>query len=304
MPKTFNTPVLLIAFNRPKLTQKVIERVKEIKPKFLYVAIDGARKNHPEDKNKCDQIKNFVSNIDWQCKVKTLFQKNNLGCKLGPVAAIDWFFKHVEKGIILEDDVLADKSFFYFCDELLNRYQNDSRVASISGNNFQFGKQQTEDSYYFSRYSHTCGWATWKRSWRLYDVDIRLWKKLKKEKWLDHIFSNKLDAYYWKLIFDGVYSGNINTAWDYQWNFMTWVNGMLSVIPNQNLVKNIGFGIPDATHTKRRSHLAKIPVIPVRFPLNHPKTIVRNTLADDRTQKNNYILWKELVQTQIRRFKN
>ena len=301
MSKIFNTPILLIAFNRPELTQKVLNRIREVNPKFLFVAVDGARENNPSDKEKCQQVKDLVLNFGWKCQVKTLFQGNNLGCKLGPVAAINWFFENVEKGIVLEDDVLADKSFFYYCQELLSKYQNDMSIASISGNNFQFDKQRTADSYYFSRYSHTCGWATWQRAWQLYDVDIKQWAKYKKEKWLSDIFESKLSAYYWKLIFDGVYSGKNDTVWDYQWNFMTWTHNMLSILPNQNLIQNIGFGSSDATHTKRLSPLALNPVKPIKFPLIHPVKVTRDAIADDTTQRNNYILWKEAGMALLRK---
>ena len=224
---------MLIAFNRPELTRKVLDRIREVKPRKLYFAVDGHRLECLDDVAKCNEVKILADQIDWQCEVKTLFSEKNLGCKFGPYKAIDWFFKNIEEGIIFEDDSLPDISFFYFCEELLARFRHEDKIASISGNNFQFGKNNTGNSYYFSNFSHTCGWATWRRSWKYYELGIRNWPKLKNEKWLKTIFKNPLSRFYWKLIFNAVYDNKIDSAWDYQWTFMAWKRKCLSILPNK-----------------------------------------------------------------------
>lgn len=256
--------------------------------------MDGPRLARPDDIAKCKEVKKLVDQLDWQCEVKMLFSNENLGCKFGPYKAINWFFDQVAEGIILEDDVLPDTSFFFFCEELLLKYRNDARIANISGNNFQFGRNKTEDSYYFSYFSHTCGWATWRKVWQEYDLEIKNWPELKSTKWLKSIFKNTSARLYWTLIFDAVYSGKMDSAWDYQWTFMVWAKKYLAILPNQNLISNIGFGSADATHTKGKSKLSEIPVEQLQFPLKHPETIARNEAADNFTQKNNYVLWKEI----------
>lgn len=284
-----NTPVLLIGFNRPDLFEKVLKRVLEVGLNKIYIGLDGAREGRKDDCEKIKKIKKIVENIEG-CDVRTNYQKVNLGCKYGPVAAMNWFFKNEEKGIILEDDVLADKSFFYFCDELLEKYKNNSNIGSISGNNFQFGVKRGDADYYFSRYSHSCGWATWRRVWKLYDVEIAKYDV----KDVNDFFDSFFDRVYWKLIFNGVKSGVVDSAWDYQWNWMMWKNKMLGIIPNFNLVRNIGFNRADATHTKFKSKFADLKVSTLEFPLKHPSDIIRDIMADKFTQKNNYVLWKEV----------
>ncbi len=292
--KKFETPVLLIIFNRPELTRQLIARLKEIKPTRVFVAADAPRPGVAGEAERCRQARQMVKEITWGAKVETLFQKKNLGCKYGPYAAIDWFFNRVNEGIILEDDNLPDRSFFYFCQELLERYRDDARIASISGNNFQFGRRRSSDSYYFSRFSHTSGWASWRRAWQLFDLKIKRWPILKKGGWLRDVLADSAAVRYWTVIFDGVYSGVINTAWDYQWTFMCWTNRMLSILPNQNLITNTGFGVEGATHTRSKNKFADMKVKPLKFPLKHPAMMIENRQADDYTQRNNYVLWKEL----------
>ena len=117
-----NEPVLLIAFNRPDHLIKVIDRLREVKPSAIYFAVDGARADRLEEKSKVDACRALVAAFDWPCEVKTLFHDTNLGCGLGVSTAITWFFENVERGIILEDDIVPDPSFFPFCSDLLDRY--------------------------------------------------------------------------------------------------------------------------------------------------------------------------------------
>lgn len=300
MLKKLNTPILLIGFNRPDLIERVFSQIRLVKPEKLYLAVDGARNKNEEI--KVNLVKDIIKLIDWECEVKTLFADKNYGCNLGPVRAMNWFFQNEEMGIILEDDVLADESFFYYCQELLEKYKCNKKIGSISGNNFQFGIKNGKGDYYFSKYSHSCGWATWRRSWNLFDIKIKDYEKFK-EIVLNKVFNKYIDKLYWKLIFSEIVDGTIDSAWDYQWNWMMWKNKMLGIIPNNNLVKNIGFNREDATHTKFRSKFAEIMVDPIMFPLKHPEFIVRSIEADDYTQKNNYILWKEVGMFLIRKYK-
>jgi len=299
MLKKINSPILLICFNRPDLTLRVLDQIRKVKPKKLYIAIDGPR--NKLDQEKISGVKSVIKTVNWTCIVKTKFQKKNLGCKYGPVTAMNWFFDNEKRGIILEDDVLADKSFFYFADQLLKQYASNEKVGSISGNNFQFGVKRGEGSFYFSRYSHSCGWATWRRAWRHYDVDISDYENVSKST-LNKVFDKWIDKIYWKLIFGGIRSGEIDSAWDYQWNWMMWKNNMLGIIPNVNLVENLGFGRKDATHTKFRSRFARQKTEPISFPLVVPKNITRNVEADNYVQKHNYVLWKEIAMNLFRKF--
>jgi len=276
-------PVLLLLFNRPHVTRLVVEAVRQAKPQRLYVATDGPRKGNQEDVENCEQVRQIATAIDWDCNVKTLFRKENLGCKKAVSEAIDWFFEHETEGIILEDDCLPDQTFFKYCQELLEYYRHDNQIMVISGDNFQFGRKRGEFSYYFSRYNHCWGWATWRRAWKFYDVNMELWPYIRDNDYLVDILGNKKAAHYWKNQFEMAYNGKID-SWDYMWTFSCWCQNGLSILPNINLVSNIGYG-GDGTHTKRGSKLANMKSEAFQFPIKHPPVIIKNLRADNFSEK-------------------
>ncbi len=279
-----NTPVLFLIFNRPDTTQLVFDAIKKQKPKYLYVAADGPRLGKSGEIEKCKNTRNIIKQIDWDCDLKTLFRDENLGCGIAVSSAITWFFENVEEGIILEDDCLPHPTFFQYCEELLSYYRKDDDVMFISGDNFQNGIKRGEASYYYSRYSHIWGWASWRRAWKYYDYNMRTYPQFIKEKKLNNIFSNRIQIKDTKKTLERAYKKYYNT-WDYQWTFNIWEHGGLSIIPNINLVANIGFD-PRGTHTntidKRNFN---IQVYPISFPLVHPKKKIICKEADYFTFK-------------------
>ena len=283
--KPLNTAVLFLIFNRIETTKLVFEQIKEAKPPKLYIACDGARQSKPDEEKKVQEIRDYVlERIDWDCEVQTLFRAQNLGCKRAVSQAIDWFFENESQGIILEDDCLPCQSFFWFCEEMLNYYSDDLRVWHISGDNFQNGKKRGDGDYYFSNYTHIWGWATWADRWKNYDVDISSYKTFVKNKRIKSIFENSNEQKYWLKAFEAVNSGKIDTR-DYQWSYCALINNGLSVLPNKNLIENVGFGI-DATHTyDESSKLAKLETQNMTFPIEHPRFMLRNKDADGFTAK-------------------
>ncbi len=281
-----NTPVAMIIFNRPDTTEQVFAEIARAKPPKLLVVADGPRADRPGEEKECAAARAVIHRVDWDCEVLTQYADHNMGCKKRVSSGLDWVLETVEEAIILEDDCLPHPSFFRFCEELLDKYRHDDRIGSISGNNFQFGRKRTEDSYYFSRYCHIWGWATWRRAWKFYDVNLSLWPEVKEGGWLEDILGDSKQVSYWKKIFQNVADGKIDT-WDYQWVFSCWVNSMLTILPNVNLVSNIGFG-PGSTHNSRASRFANMPGGDIGFPLNHPKLVVRNEQMDLVTAKSAY----------------
>ena len=156
-------------------------------------------------------------------------------------SAIDWFFTEEEEGIILEDDCLPNNDFFIFCEQMLERYRDDKRIMHISGSNYQLGSKRGAGSYYFSNYSHIWGWATWRRAWNNYDVDMNEFPNFRDRKAISSVFSNKNEQKRWLKLLEMVHQKNKNfDTWDFQWNFALWNNKGLSIIPNCNLISNIG----------------------------------------------------------------
>lgn len=273
------TPVLFLVFNRLASTKLVFEAIRRAKPPRLYIASDGARINFEGEENNVQAVRKFIiENIDWECDIKTLFRDENIGCKHAVSSAVTWFFDNEEQGIILEDDCLPNQSFFWFCEELLIKFQSEMKIGQISGDNFQQGLIRGDGDYYFSIYNHIWGWASWSSRWKLYDVNLEAFNSAS---FLDELpFDNSVKKY-WKNIYIQTKSGNIDT-WDYQWTFCLWNNEMLTVLPNYNLVSNIGFG-KDATHTNVISRFSELPSFDFVLK-NHPVDIGRNIAADRFTE--------------------
>jgi hypothetical protein len=283
-----NTPILFLIFNRLNTTKKVFETICQARPLNLYIASDGFRPECQGEMEKVQEIRDYViDHINWDCEVKTLFREQNLGCRVAVSTAIDWFFHHELEGIILEDDCLPHPSFFLFCQELLEKYRDDNRIMTISGDNFQFGKNRNGNSYYFSRYNHCWGWASWRRTWKYFDIEMEDWPKIRDEGWLKDIFHDSSSVNYWKNVFQSTYEGKINT-WDYILAYSCWLQNGLNILPSVNLVSNIGFG-EGATHTNNKTNIfANMPVEEIRFPLQHPSFMIRDNIADCSTQKSMY----------------
>lgn len=273
------TAVAFIIFNRPDTTERVFAEIAKARPPKLLVVGDGPRASHSGEAEKVAVTRAIIKRVDWDCEVLTNFSEVNLGCKRRVSSGIDWVFDQVPEAIILEDDCLPDPIFFRFCQEMLERYHHDQRIGMISGDNFQFGRRRNDDSYYFSKYVHVWGWATWRDRWLgSYDVTMARWPKVRDEGWLDDMVDNRGEAAYWQGNFESVHRGEIDT-WDYQWVFANWVEARMSITPAVNLISNIGFG-RDATHTTGESNLANLGLTPLSFPLIHPIGVIRNVQAD------------------------
>lgn len=271
------SPVLFTIFNRPDVTFKVFEHIKLAKPPRLYIAADGPRPDREDDAILCKQAREILGRINWKCEVKTLFNEINIGCRRNMASAVTWFFNHEEEGIILEDDCLPANSFFRFCDEMLYRYRNDSRIRHITGCNLQEGRKWGNASYYFSNMTHVWGWASWKRVWNEYQDLPRFKEEEVKEK-LVNIFSEPLLVESWYDIFSRYKQNQIN-SWGYQLDFVNFFNNGLTIIPNVNLISNIGFR-EDATHTvDNESIYANLPLEELE-EITHPVFILPEKNAD------------------------
>lgn len=279
----FNTPVAMFVFNRPDHTARLLARLAEIRPRTLLVVADGPREGNAADARNCAKVRELIDRIPWECQQIRELAPANLGCRDRVASGLSWVFSGVEEAIILEDDCLPDPSFFRFCEELLARYRDDERVMMISGDNFLPGALAGRESYYFSRYAHIWGWASWRRAWRHYDVGITEWARLRETDWLLRaVEGNRSAERFWARCFDLAHEGAVDT-WDYQWVFACFARRGLSAMPRTNLVSNIGFD-EHATHTRAESVWSNLRAVPLRFPLTHPSLVEANAAMDRATE--------------------
>ena len=269
-------PVGLILFNRPGCTRRVFERIAEYEPEKLLLVADGPR--FPEEEDRCQQARAVATEVNWKCDVLTNFSRTNLGMKDREISGFTWIFEVCDEAIILEDDTLPSRSFFPFCAELLERYRDDGRVKMIGGDNYCLGSPRLQDSYFFSKYPGTWGWAGWRRAWQEYDKDMTLWPSVRDTAWLEKAIGDVTSAQEWRARFDATYEGAIST-WDYQWVFSMWRQEGFCINPGRNLVRNIGFG-SGATNTFGRRRMSRFRAAELEFPLRHPSSIEWNRAAD------------------------
>lgn len=284
--RPFHTPILIIAWRRPSHTQELINCLRKVKPTCIYIACDGPNQSRQGEEEKVAKTRSVLDSINWNCDIHKLYHSGNQGCFYGVTSAINWFFSQIDYGIILEDDCIPHLDFFPFCEELLSAYRFDSRVWAISGNNFQNGKWTGKADYYFSKYFHCWGWATWRRAWEQYDGHIDSFKLLDKSEAFRNLFGSRIEAEYWIKCFNSITSEDIPTTWDHQFFYAMLINNALSIMPNRNLVSNIGFGI-DATHCAQ----ADIQYLADRRGLKlaiHPQYIKPDLDADLYTFKNTF----------------
>ena len=284
MNQLHKKPILFLIFNRPEHTQKVFDAIKKYQPHELFIAADGPRSGMTDDVTLCESTRKVISNVDWDCKIHTLFREKNLGCKKSVSSAINWFFENVEEGIILEDDCVPNQSFFDFCSNMLETYREEERVMMISGTNFLVSENSVRESYFFSRYYSIWGWATWKRAWKYYDPGIKEWSGKKRD--LKKLFQDKRISRYYSDMFNLIEKGF--DTWDIQWWFTCIFHNGFAIVPMKNLISNIG---NIGTHSDTQGAIGiNMPTYEIDvLNLIHPKTISANNDMDKLIYKNSHV---------------
>lgn len=268
------TPVALIIFNRPDLTALTFQAIAQAKPKRLFVIADGPRS--PDEAELCYRTRAVTESIDWDCELTTEFSEVNLGCRKRCVSGFDLVFSHVDEAIFIEDDCVADPTFFRFCEEMLERYRDDMRVMMISGSNYLQRWKSESQSYHFSNFGSPWGWASWKRAWKFNvatmsdwgDEDIKL--RIRDVLADEECFSLTARRY------DKAYGHQENRfMWDLQWMFARQMQSGLTIVPAVNLISNIG--CPSAMI---------LPTAPMTFPLR-----IHRSVSVDRLYDRRHIRW-------------
>lgn len=272
-------PVVFLIFNRPPHTRLSFAAIAAARPARLYIVGDGPRSTHPDDVALVRETRAIAESVDWPCKVTTNYSEMNLGCKRRVASGLDWVFDIEERAIIIEDDCVVDSSFFPYCDELLDVYRDNDAIHMVSGCNVLHPRRLSAFSYYCSRCYHIWGWATWRRAWRDYDIDMLQWPRLRESHWLQDLLGDRKQARVAHEIFELAYSGHIST-WDFQWVLAGWIHERVSTIPTTNLVRNIGYGEQATNEHDANSPVGALSTVPLSFPLRHPPEVGVLTEAD------------------------
>ncbi len=277
----FETPVVMVVFNRPDLTAQVFARVRAARPKRLFVLADGPRDEVPGDRAKCAETRAIFGRIDWDCRLETDFADRNLGCSTRIQSGLNRVFDEVGEAIVVEDDILPHPAFFRYCAELLARYRDEPRVHAILGTKLPCEPRTAPFSYRFSRLFFCWGWAGWRRAWRGVDQTLSQYPQLAADGWLDRHAKTRAERLFYGSGFDLAHARKI-VQWDWAVIFSAYLRGQLFAVPDRNLISNIGWG-PEGTQHKNPSHiLAGLPAHAMEFPLHHPPVIAADTDSDEK----------------------
>lgn len=296
MKDLFNVPIALIFFTRPKTFAKVFEQVKKVRPKQLFLIQDGARANSPDDLEKIEACRKIAEDIDWECEVYKNYSEVNLGCGVRPSSGISWVFEHVDRAIILEDDCVPCESFFPYCEEMLEKYKDDERVAYVSGLN-HFGEWDCGDySYFFAKTGAIAAWATWKRAWQRYDFRVNAIKDEYLKRIIKYQITDKNAAKIrfnnWVKVSQKMEEDTSLSYWDMQWGLVKYSQNQLVIVPKYNQICNIGVG-SDSSHAQgmndvkfvKYKNFVFIPTKNLELPIVHQRYCICDTEYDNLLYK-------------------
>jgi hypothetical protein len=270
-------PVLFIAFARPEYATVTFAAIRKARPATLFFYSNIARRDNPDEIRRNNEVRSLVNEVDWDCELKIFFREDYVAPGISVSSAITWAFESAERLIIIEEDCIPALTFFSYCDVLLEKYKDDSRICMISGNNYSEDYNATEDSYFFSLYGHIWGWATWKRAWNKFDYEMKDWPLFKSSNQIQNVFQRKNERWFFLNLFDRYYLKEDKGTWDYQWFFCRIKEVGLSIVPKNNLVTNIGV---QGVHSDTENNAHFIPVNENFTITIEPRFILRNTFYD------------------------
>ncbi len=245
---------------RTDLAAQTFSKIRDIKPERLYIAVDGPR--NADDKVRIEKTLKAL-NVDWDCDVKYLIRDKNLGCNKAVTEAITWFFEQEEMGIILEDDCCPDLSFFPYCKDLLNKYKDDTRIMTIGG--FCADEVKSDYSYYFGKLFSCWGWATWRRAWKYFDINMADYDLFKKENAIEKFVVNRVER---RRLLNEFEKTHKYLSWDWIFLYNLLCQNSLHVLPCVNLVNNIGANAEFSVHDLEATVHPES--VQMQFPLKHP----------------------------------
>ena len=290
----FEIPVVLFIFKRDKAVE-IIRRIKAVQPRKLYILADQGRNDEEIlQANKCRKL--VEQEITWNCEVVKKYATHNIGVYENIGIGAKWVLERERWAIFLEDDNLPELSFFYFCEELLKKYENDTRILWICGTNY-LGRYQSKcnDSYVFTKHMLPCGWASWSSKFPIfYDGELSLCSNSTVMGRISMQYCNK--AVYkqyrnkWTREYERIQNGERPKSWDYQMDLSIKANSLYGICPCNNLIKNIGVdkfsvhggGSFDDEMTRR---FCGMDSYPLEFPLIHPQTVLTDPYFEKKIGK-------------------
>ncbi len=290
----FNIPVVLFIFKRDKAVD-IVKRIAEVRPQKLYILADHGR-NDEERKLAEECRKSVEAAINWECEIIKNYASENRGVYQNIGQGAIWVLRREKWAIFLEDDNLPEISFFSFCKEMLERYENDTRILWVCGTNY-LGDYVPQNgmSYVFTRHMLPCGWASWSNKFeRFYDGELSLCEDETVMERIGDVYCNKevFDQYRasWMGEKHRITSGQRPISWDYQMDFSIKANNLFGICPCKNQIKNIGVDEFSTHNGKSFSQtmtrrFCGMDSYPLDFPLKHPSTVMIDPVFEKKIAK-------------------
>jgi hypothetical protein len=230
-------PILLFTYNRPSHTSQTLEALlnnKLSKESELFIFSDGYKNN--EDKKEVLKVRELLHSIEGFKKIHIVEHTQNYGLAKNIIQGVTQLVDTFGKVIVLEDDLVTSPWFLTFMNEALDKYEADERIGHIHG--FCYPVDNLPDAFLI-KWVGSWGWATWKRSWQLFNPDGKMLLKEIQRRNLSRKFDFNGSYPYTKMLQRQV--NGVNDSWAIRWNATLFLNNLLSVNAGKSLVQNIGF---------------------------------------------------------------
>tara|TARA_B100000989_G_scaffold293920_1_gene272048 strand:+ start:501 stop:1430 length:930 start_codon:yes stop_codon:yes gene_type:complete len=250
--KIINLPILILCFDRPENLKKLLTILKRYKIKNLFISQDGYTGPNKDIIKRHQKVTKILKDINWTKNKEINFFKKNLGKQIAPPKGIDWFFGKVKEGIILEDDTIPSKTFFYFSEKLLKLHKNEKKIFQICGSGTlsrEFG-----NITYLSSIPWMHGWATWRDRWKKYNYKLNDIKKIKKNKNFIKNVPFFFGRLYWLSLFKEFNEGKHKT-WDYTIVHDCLTKNLKCIKPSINMITNIGYKEKNLLDKRKRHEI-------------------------------------------------
>jgi hypothetical protein len=282
-------PVVLIIFNRPEMTRKLMEALSRVRPDRLFIVADGPKEDSIS-KDLVTKTRQVTQQIPWECEVTRIYSEVNLGLRNRVLTGLDEVFKIVDRAIILEDDCIPDDSFFAFSGELLEKYRDDGSISMICGSNFAPNLQDNYSSYFPYTGTSIWGWATWSSVWHQFrsQPESQDWSR-HSQKQVGKTFTNWIARYTFMRL---MRMGSKLSTWDVSFEVFLRENGYRALVSSVNVISNIGHGL-DSTHTSANVFDLLPESEPIIFPLVHPPSLESNPKTEKRMWRKRLLFWIE-----------
>lgn len=275
------TPVLYITFARPEYASQSFAAIKKARPKKLYFYSNKARANKPDEIARNEEVRSYIKQIDWDCEVKTWFRDEYVDVLTSLLGAIDWLFKNEERGIVIEEDVVASVAFFDYCDKLLVIHENNEKVWMISGDNYSPEYTPDNVDYFYSKFLMIYGWASWRNRWDRMDRELSFWPSYRKSKQFKKYWGCSLISCWKKYYWDRSFNKHASIkAWDGTFFLNMAYNNGVSIVPIRNLTADIGF-VGDHINGIKNNTMELVDFTNDSYPIaRHPKLMMSDKKYD------------------------